>query len=401
MDARDLSRQAGYPAMQMPEPGSRVREMEMPMGGKKGVVALYFHRLAGVGGAQRMVCLLADALVARGFTVHLISWDQPHSRPFYSTSSEVKLHCLGFSPGLVGKVRRSGAFFKLLHKYGVNILIGFVMSGDRTVLCAAKLAGTKVIAAERNAPAMYALRYNWIQRWLGFASLHLVDKITVQFPEFVHGYPGKLHDRIEVIANPVATSVCRARPQRPGPNGRFTIIAVSRLDTVQKRLHKLVEAFALVADAHPAWDLLIVGDGPDETSLQQLAQDRGIAGRVHVRHSTRQISRLYASAHLFAIPSRWEGFSNALAEALAHGLPAVGFRGAPGVAQLIIDGETGWLAEGQDDEQSFAKALDEAMASGSERARRAANAVKRMTNYEPEAQFDRWANLIRATTDEL
>ena len=55
----------------------------------------------------------------------------------------------------------------------------------------------------------------------------------------------------------------------------------------------------------------------------------------------------------------------------------------------------------QDDENSLAKALDEAMADGPERARRAANAVEKMAGYAPETQFDRWANLIRATAREL
>jgi glycosyltransferase involved in cell wall biosynthesis len=302
---------------------------------------------------------------------------------------------------VAGKVRRSGALFKLLREHGIRVLVGFVMSGDRSVLSAAKLAGIKIIAAERNAPAIYSIRYRRIQRWLAYFSLHLVDRIAVQFPEFVQGYPLGLRHRIVSIPNPVSIPAVRARPQEPGPNGRFTLLAVSRLDRVQKRLDKLIEAYALIADAHPAWDLLIVGEGPEETRLSCLAADRGIAERVRIEKSGGDISRIYAAAHLFAIPSRWEGFSNALAEALAHGLPAVGFRGAPGVAQLISDGETGWLTHGQDDEKSLAKALDEAIANGPERVRRAANAVMRMGSYTPEEQYDRWAHLIRATADEF
>jgi hypothetical protein len=60
-------------------------------GGTKAVVALYFHRLAGMGGAERMVCLLANALVARGFAVHVFSCDEPGAEPFYNVSPEVKL----------------------------------------------------------------------------------------------------------------------------------------------------------------------------------------------------------------------------------------------------------------------------------------------------------------------
>jgi glycosyltransferase involved in cell wall biosynthesis len=161
-----------------------------------------------------------------------------------------------------------------------------------------------------------------------------------------------------------------------------------------------VEAYALIAAAHPDWDLLIVGEGPEEAPLRRLAAERGIAERVRIEKSSANISQTYAVSHLFVIPSRWEGFSNALAEALTHGLPAVGFRGAPGVAQLIADGETGWLADGEDDANSLAKFLDHAMADGSERARRGAKAVERMAGYAPETQFDRWANLIRATAGE-
>jgi glycosyltransferase involved in cell wall biosynthesis len=96
--------------------------------------------------------------------------------------------------------------------------------------------------------------------------------------------------------------------------------------------------------------------------------------------------------------SVWRTAPNALAEALAHGLPAIGFRAASGVAQFIEDGETGWLAPGLADENALAKVLDEAMASSSERARRAANAIRSMARYTPELQFERWASLIRSVT---
>jgi GalNAc-alpha-(1->4)-GalNAc-alpha-(1->3)-diNAcBac-PP-undecaprenol alpha-1,4-N-acetyl-D-galactosaminyltransferase len=369
------------------------------LSGTKVAVALYFYRLATMGGAERMVCLLANALVTRGFVVHLVSWDQPGAEPFYDVSPEVKLHCLGFRPGVAGKIQRSRALYKLLRENGVRVLVGFVMSGDRTVLGAAKLAGTKVIAAERNAPEMYDIRHG-SKRWLNFSALHLVDRIAIQLPDFVEGYPATLRGRIETIPNPVAKASSRARPEQPGPKGRFTLLAVSRLDRVQKRLHTLTEAFALIAPAHPDWDLLIVGDGPEKDALGRVAKDRGIAKRVRIEASAADISRTYAAAHLFVIPSRWEGFSNALAEALSHGLPAVGFRGAPGVAQLIADGETGWLADGADDANSLATVLDQAMADGPERGRLGANAVVRMEVYAPEAQFDRWANLIRAIAGE-
>jgi glycosyltransferase involved in cell wall biosynthesis len=115
--------------------------------------------------------------------------------------------------------------------------------------------------------------------------------------------------------------------------------------------------------------------------------------------SSPDIFAAYARSHLFAIPSRWEGFSNALAEAMSHGLPAIGFRGAAGVAHLIADGETGWLADGLDDEVALARALHHAMSDGAERLSRGRRAVAAMGAYEPEVQFDRWAAEIDALCD--
>jgi GalNAc-alpha-(1->4)-GalNAc-alpha-(1->3)-diNAcBac-PP-undecaprenol alpha-1,4-N-acetyl-D-galactosaminyltransferase len=222
--------------------------------------------------------------------------------------------------------------------------------------------------------------------------------IDWKFPEFVKGYPASLHDRIESIPNHVAIPTRRARPQDPGSNGRFTLLAVSRLDRVQKRVHTLIEAYALIAEAHPAWDLLIVGQGPEEATLRRLAMARGIAGRVRMEKCSGDISRMYAAAHLFDCDSLTLG---GLLECLgrSNGAWPAGCW-LSGCARLISDGETGWLAEGQDDAKTLAKVLDEAMADGAERARRAANGIGMMARYTPEAQFDRWANLIRTTACE-
>jgi glycosyltransferase involved in cell wall biosynthesis len=348
-----------------------------------------------------MVSLLADALLARGFAVHLISWDEPGANAFYNLSAQVKWHRLDFHAGIADKLRRICAVVKVLRSHRIRVLVGFVMSGDKTIFAAAKLAAVQLIAAERNAPAIYQLRYGALERWLSFACLHLTDRIAVQLPGFVASYPRTLQDRIEVIPNPVPLALRRARTQQPSSSGRFTLLSVSRLDRRQKRVHKLVSAFARIADRQSAWDLRVIGDGPEDTELRQLTCRLGLSARVRFERSTRNIFQAYADSHLFAIPSRWEGFPNALAEALAHGLPAIGFSEAPGVAELIGNGKNGWLADGSGDEAILANVLDEAMSDADERARRAANAVSSMAAYPAEPLFDRWAKLIQSLCQDL
>jgi glycosyltransferase involved in cell wall biosynthesis len=358
-------------------------------------VALYFYRLTDPGGAERMICQLASALAERHFRVHLVSWDQPGAKAFYPLHPAVKWEKLGFQSGILDKLRRTRVLARVLRDNDIRVLLGFVMSGDRTVYAAAKLARVQLIAAERNAPAMYRLRYSNFQRWLSFRFLHLADRITVQMPEFIAGYPDSLHDRIEVIPNPVPVASHKARPAEAGNAGRFALLAVSRLDGVQKRLDRLIGAFSRIAVKHPAWDLRIIGDGPGQGDLCRLAAEHGVADRVLIEPPVTDIFDVYRQAHLFAIPSLWEGFPNALAEAMSHGLPAVGFEEAAGVAELIRRGG-GWLAKGLDDETTLAVALDHAMADNEERARRGNLASQSMSAYVPEIQFDRWASLLES-----
>jgi glycosyltransferase involved in cell wall biosynthesis len=170
------------------------------------------------------------------------------------------------------------------------------------------------------------------------------------------------------------------------------LLVVSRLDAAQKRVDCLIRAFSRVATEYPNWDLLIIGNGPENSNLHRLIVEFGLAGRVKIEPAMLDVFNVYAKVHLFAIPSLWEGFSNALAEAMKHGLPAVGFSGAAGVAELIGDG--GWLAKGLDDEVALAGELANAMANDTERIRRGQVAAELMRRFEPEQQFDRWAELL-------
>lgn len=247
-------------------------------------VALYFHRLGNTGGgAERMICLLANALCKRGFAVHMITWDDPDVPGLYALDPRIVWSRLGFRPGVTDKLRRTGALVRLLRDRQIRILVGFVMSGDKTVYTAAKLAKVRLIVAERNAPTMYHLKYGFAQRWLCFGLLHLADRITVQMADFVEGYPTSLRNRIEVIPNPVPVAERRAKPDQAGADGRFNLLAVGRLDGVQKRYERLVGAFARIVGDQPAWDLLIVGDGPKRDSPPACrAGWRGRAGAVEV-----------------------------------------------------------------------------------------------------------------------
>jgi glycosyltransferase involved in cell wall biosynthesis len=125
--------------------------------------------------------------------------------------------------------------------------------------------------------------------------------------------------------------------------GQPALVSVGRLSH-QKGYDILLEAFAMMLVHSPLAQLTIIGDGPDRGKLQAMAVHLGIAGAVHfVGFSNNPIPALYG-ADLFVLASRYEGFCNAILEALAVGLPVV-TTSCPGAnAEVIREGMNGVLA---------------------------------------------------------
>jgi glycosyltransferase involved in cell wall biosynthesis len=123
---------------------------------------------------------------------------------------------------------------------------------------------------------------------------------------------------VHVVPNPVRDM---RRFARNGPPAGC-IVAVARL-APEKGLDILIRAFARIAGEISGWRLLIVGEGPERESLADLAETLGVAPRVQFRGWVAEPADVLANADLFVMSSRYEGFPNALLEAMACGLPVI------------------------------------------------------------------------------
>ena len=369
------------------------------LGGEKRelVIGLYFQGLARKGGgAERMLCWLANGLAANGYEVHILTWDQEFAESFYPLAPEIHWHRLGFCLGLRDKFRRMLAIRHVLKTQRIDTLIGFVMAGDMTVFTAAWTCGVRIIAAERNAPSMYNHLYTPLRRWLNLSMLFLADCIVLQSEAFRSGYSAALKDRIVTIPNPVPQPT-RLLEAAEIKGERRIVLYVGRLDPLQKRPHLLVMAFAKIASVHTEWDLLIVGDGDAWVDLAKQIVVLGLQSRVHLVHSTFDIGTIYERSDLFVIPSCWEGFPNALAEAMSYGLPAIGFADCEGVA-TFLEKSGGWLVPSRGSHEDLAYVMDMAMADPEDRHRRGVDARLAMTDFDPNRVMTAWVQAIEGCT---
>ncbi len=130
------------------------------------------------------------------------------------------------------------------------------------------------------------------------------------------------------------------------PPGARVVGTVGRLGP-EKAHPSLLEAFAHVRRRVPEAHLVIAGDGPMRHELSELTRRLGIAESVHVLGFRDDVPRVLAAMDVFCLPSRFEGISNALLEAMAMAKPCIATAVA-GNKALIRDGVEGILVPPSD-----------------------------------------------------
>lgn len=161
------------------------------------------------------------------------------------------------------------------------------------------------------------------------------------------------------------------------------VCCVARLSP-QKGQDVLLRAAALLYSRGKAVRLLLAGDGEDRRRLESLAAGPGLSGKVLFLGRRSDVPAVFATADICAAPSRWEGLSLSLGEAMLAGLPCAA-TDIPGHRDILKDGVTG-LAVPPDRPEALAAAIERLMDDPQTAARLAAagrDLVSR--NFSPEA----------------
>ena len=192
------------------------------------------------------------------------------------------------------------------------------------------VAGAAVIRTEHNNQQHYTLPQNILH---GCSQL-LADRVLCNSKDtYCNLYPLQkwaIGDNWEVVYNGIDVLRIDAAVDRASPvcleklEDRVLVGSVGRL-VDQKNYGRLLQAFPSVVQESPEAHLVLVGDGENRTELEQEAVAQGIEDRVTFLGECSR-DDVYAALHafdLFVMPSLWEGFCNAVVEAMAAGLPIV------------------------------------------------------------------------------
>ncbi len=223
-----------------------------------------------------------------------------------------------------------------------------------------------MIAAELNVPCVISVHgldvYAERQcgRWLGGAAKRLSVGVYRQAKRIVciservrQQLPDDLRAKAAVIHNGVDEKLFSSAPE---PSSSLRILSVGNL--IPSKDHALLlRAFAQVQKTLPHTELEIIGEGPENVRLEELARTLGIHTRVTFRgrQDRQAVAQAMQNCAVFALPSRYEGLGCVYLEAMACGKPVIGCAGQ-GIDEIIQDGRNGMLIPAGD-EIALAKRL--------------------------------------------
>ena len=169
--------------------------------------------------------------------------------------------------------------------------------------------------------------------------------------------------------------------------------------TIEKGFDLLLRAFALVCKDFPEWRLTLLGEGPLRGSLEALSAELRLGSRVQMPGNIPDPQSRLEQAAIFVLPSRFEGFPNALLEAMAYGCAVIAADCPSGPRYIVRDGENGLLAK-TENVTSIAGAMARLMTDRHLRARLGAQAIGVREEFALSRIVSLWEQVLHGTGDQ-
>ena len=353
-------------------------------------ICFFIGNMSHAGGTERVLATVANGLSGRGYSVFVVSlWGE--GQTFFPLSEEVNLYWLQEKAHPFDVIGQLGCLSAILTREKPDFLV------DVDII----LAFYSFFLKKRN-PGIYWVSWEHFNFYHPFEKNRLLrilarrivcrsaDELIVLTDGDEENYRRnmKMKSGITRIYNPLPyREKAIRRTEEP------VILAVGRLTGV-KGYDLLIRSWKLLESDYPDWSVIVIGEGEDRRILEQLSKEEGLA-RLYFIGERDPVEEYYEKAAFLVLPSRGEGFGMVLIEAMYYSLPVVSYSCESGPAEIVEDGETGFLVE-PGDTVAFARKMEVLIRDKELRRKMGERAQRSVGRFDREEILNQWERMLES-----
>lgn len=351
------------------------------------------NAINGSGGLERVLSIKASYLANQyGYEVSIVCLNDGDIKPFYIFSDKIKTYSIAVAGNPFQYLLAYKKGIKRIVKELQPDLISVCDDGFKGFFVPKMLRTTIPIIYERHA----SINLNTNNSIKGKIFRSLMQSQLKCFSRFVVLTPSnskewKANNSI-AIPNPLSFE-----PQLGNPLDQKRVIAVGS-HSYNKGYDLLLKAWKEVRVQFPDWQLRIYGKIDAEQQFIKLAEQLDLKDSVHFFEPVIDIKQKFLESSIMILPSRSEGFGMVLIEAMACGVPCVSFNCPSGPADIIRDGEDGFLIRPENIQEMKLKIIL-LMDSDNLRLEMGKKAKENVKRYHPEIIMSQWDTLFKSLVE--
>lgn len=348
---------------------------------------LFIINGVSIGGAERVVSILANALVQNGYDVNILAFH--NSDKSYNLDKKIKVI---FSDKISSnfffkRIDRIKMIRKAIKENDIDIVIAFSTHYILSSIVANFGMKKKIIGSERNDPAQVK------NRLIVFLRNHLypkLDCLVLQTEDAKNYFSKKIQSKSQIILNPLNAEL----PEPYIGVREKKIITFCRIEP-QKNIKMLLDAFELFYNSNKDYELLIYGEGSEKEKMKEYAASLKSNNSIVFFPFTNNIYDIAKKCSLFVLTSNYEGLSNSMLEALALGIPTIVTDCPCGGAKMVInDGENGFLVP-VGDYKKMAEMMEFVLSNDEIAKKVSKNSIKIRDELDQEKICTQWIKVIK------
>ncbi len=342
------------------------------------------------GGAGNVVQILATGLTKRGYKVSIL-WLSKYGESKYDLCGvEVFERPLNKYASGICPIDRVYNAVKLLRaefdKIKPDVIVSFLT--EFNILSCLANKKLPLIISERNDPDKQELKSYW--RFLREISYKKADSIIVQSPAFSKFANNRYYNLTSVIPNPILhPAIMKESSELHNP---IRLVSLGRLSP-QKNFRWMIDRMVELRKYIDNFVLDIYGSGPLEEEMKQYILEKKMDNHVFLKGYVNNTYEVLADHDIYLMTSDYEGFPNALSEAMAVGLPSISRKCHEGMSDLVINNQNGILVD-MEDTKGFVQSLLKVIYDSQYRNKTSEEAKRVSDTYNSERILDLWEDAI-------